>query len=73
LVLDKRKGVDLGGSGHRDGFTLEVVGCECRTLDFELAFVKFANEWVAAANSRKSESHQLDRSVTKPCGCKGNA
>ena len=73
MVVRKTKNVDLGGSGDRDGFTLEVVGCECRTADFEFAFRKFANDWVSAANKRRSALPVPVNSEVKPCGCQDNA
>jgi len=65
MIVRKTKNVDLGGDGARDGFTLEVTGCECRTLDFEMAFRKFANDWVREANL-----HSETQAVKKPCGCR---
>jgi hypothetical protein len=68
LVVRKTKGVDLGGDGARDGFTLEVTGCECRTLDFEMAFRKFVKGWV-----KEADMHSAKREQKKPCGCQDNA
>jgi hypothetical protein len=73
LVVRKTKSVDLGGTGERDGFTLKVTGCECRTADFEMAFRKFALEWIEQANARGSDVRMIGSSAEKPCGCQDNA
>jgi hypothetical protein len=65
MIVRKTKSVELGGDGARDGFTLEVTGCECRTLDFEMEFRRFVRNWIKEANQ-----HSATRVVKKPCGCK---
>ena len=56
--------IEIGGDGVREEMTVTIAGCSCRTEDFVMALVGFANEWKARADMTTRQVK------TEPCKCK---